>query len=142
MGTLTLADALRHSIGFEPFSRFAETAAQRATNFPPYNIEQTGEESYRLTLAVAGFTRDEVSITVKNRVLSIDACKAQEDTGTKSDFLPSFLHRGIALRDFTREFHLGEHVEVTAATLENGLLVLDLERRVPESAKPRLIAIS
>jgi molecular chaperone IbpA len=135
MNALTLTDALRHSIGLDPFARFAEQAASRTTNYPPYNIEQYDEDRYLLTLAVAGFSRDDVIVTLKDRTLTVTGTKPQvEDHRT-------FLHRGIATRDFVRQFHLGEHVEVTEAQLDSGILVIALDRRVPETAKPKVIPI-
>lgn len=135
MTTLTLADALRHSIGFDPLARFAEASASRATNYPPYNVERISDHGYRVTLAVAGFAREEISIMVKDRMLTVIGTKTPEKEER------SYLHRGIALRDFSRQFALGEHVEVFGASLDNGLLVLDLERQLPEAAKPKVIAI-
>lgn len=129
---LTLADALvRNTIGFDAFQRFAETA----TNYPPHNIEQVGADLYRLTLAVAGFSRSEIEVIVQHGVLTVQGNKRQQDPA------PQYLHRGIAFRDFTRQFKLGEHVEVVNASLDDGLLVIDLERKMPEAQKPRKISI-
>lgn len=109
-------------LGFERLEQLLErTAKSGGDGYPPYNIEDTGEDSLRITLAVAGFSRDELNVTVEDRQLVIRG--KQSDAGDRN-----FLHRGIAARQFQRAFVLAEGIEVTAATLENGLLSIDLER--------------
>ena len=123
---------IRNFIGFEPLVRFSESLSE--SNFPPHNIEQIDENKYRLTLAIAGYAKEDVSISAKGGLLTI--------TGSKDTETREYLYRGIALRDFTRTFRIGEHVEVIDATLENGLLVVNLERSVPEEEKAKIIAIT
>ncbi|MET0432350.1 MAG: Hsp20 family protein [Hyphomicrobium sp.] len=119
-----LFQALDRSVGFDSES-----------TYPPYNIERTGENAYRITLAVAGFGQDELKIEVKEQTLLIAGEKAAEVESK------SYLHRGIAARAFERRFQLADHVDVTGAKFENGLLHVDLVRNIPESKKPRTIAI-
>jgi HSP20 family molecular chaperone IbpA len=114
-------------LGFEELERLAERAAKSAgDSYPPFNIEQTGERAYRITLAVAGFRDSDLSITVEDRQLII------RGRGPEADPTRVFLHRGIAARHFQRAFVLADGVEVTGATLENGLLHVDLARAEPE----------
>jgi molecular chaperone IbpA len=103
--------------------------------FPPYNIERMGESQYRITMAVAGFSQDDIKIEVKEQSLTIKGEKKPEDKERQ------FLHRGIATRAFERRFQLADHVEVTGADMKDGLLHVDLVRNVPERLKPRTIAI-
>lgn len=103
--------------------------------YPPYNIERRGENQYRISMAVAGFTRDELQVDVKESTLSIRGEKKAEDKSAE------YLHRGIAQRGFERRFQLADHVEVTGADLVDGLLHIDLVRDLPESMKPRTIEI-
>ena len=107
-----------------------------ANTYPPYNIERLGENDYRITMAVAGFTADELKVDVKEQTLTVRGEKKAEDKERQ------FLHRGIAARAFERRFQLADHVEVKAAILKNGLLHIDLKRNVPEELKPRKIAIT
>ena len=107
-----------------------------APSYPPYNIERTGEHEYRITMAVAGFTADELNIEVKNNALTVSGKKAEREDKQE------FLHQGIAARNFERRFQLADHVEVTGAEMENGLLHVDLKREIPEAMKPRTIAIN
>jgi molecular chaperone IbpA len=106
-----------------------------ADNYPPYNIAKTGDETYRITLAVAGFTADELSITSQPNLLVVTGKKAERQDGS------SYLYQGIAGRPFERRFNLAEHVKVTGARLENGLLIIELVHEVPEEMKPRRIPI-
>lgn len=116
-------------LGFEPLDRLVErTAKAGADGYPPYNIEQRGTDEYRITLAVAGFGEDDISITVENNHLVVRGRGPEEADGR------TFLHRGIAARQFQRSFVLAEQVEVSGATLENGLLHIDLVRRPMETA--------
>ncbi len=114
-------------LGFEQLERLVErTAKTAAEGYPPFNIERTGDNAYRITLAVAGFREGDLSITVEDRQLVIRGRQDEADDGRV------FLHRGIASRQFQRSFVMAEGVEVAGATLENGLLHVDLRRAVPE----------
>lgn len=126
MSKLTLG-SYPHMLGFEQLERLLERTAKSGNEgYPPFNIEQTSDHSYRITLAVAGFAEDELSITVENRQLVIRGKQSDDDAGRV------FLHRGIAARQFQRSFVLAEGVEVGAATMENGLLHVDLDRAIPD----------
>ncbi len=115
-------------LGFEELDRLVERTMKSGTdNYPPFNIEQRGEDAYRITLAVAGFGEADLSITVEERQLILRGRRGEEEDGR------DFLHRGIAARPFERRFVLEEHLEVDGATLENGLLHIDLVRRKPEA---------
>jgi HSP20 family molecular chaperone IbpA len=115
-------------LGFDQLERLVErTAKADANGYPPYNIEQSGENAYRITLAVAGFAEDDLSITLENRQLMIRG--KQAEAGAER----VFLHRGIAARQFQRSFVLAEGVEVAGASMEHGLLHIDLHRAVPDS---------
>ena len=104
--------------------------------YPPYNIEKVGEDAYRLTMAVAGFSRDEIEMVVQENTLFITGKAQKEDENGR------YLHRGIARRAFERRFSLADHIKVTGASLDNGLLHVDLVREVPEAMKPRTIKIT
>ncbi len=124
----------RSTVGFDRLFELLESADVRE-GYPPYNIERADENHYRVTVAVAGFGENDLSIEVKDGVLTV--------TGKREDAQrASYLHQGIAGRAFERSFQLAEHVEVRGARLENGLLHIDLERVVPEEKKPRKIAIN
>ncbi len=123
-------------LGFEQLDRLVERSARSGTEgYPPYNIEQTSETGYRITLAVAGFREEDLAITVENSQLTIRGRQADEAEGRV------YLHRGIAARQFQRSFVLAEGVEVAGAALENGLLHIDLHRATPETVV-RTIAIN
>lgn len=122
-------------LGFEQLERLVERTAKTAEGYPPFNIEATSEHAYRITLAVAGFREDDLSITVEDRQLVIRGRQA-DDTGERV-----FLHRGIAARAFQRSFVLADGVEVAGASMEHGLLHIDLRRSVPETVV-QTIAIS
>ena len=126
----------RSAIGFDRLMDLLQNTAQSelTDNYPPYNIEKTGEDSYRITMAVAGFTSEEISITAQHNLLLVAGAKQGEE-----DRL--YLHRGIAARGFERRFELADFVKVAGANLENGLLAIDLTREVPEEMKPRRIEI-
>ena len=129
----------RSTIGFDRLARLVDSATRvdkSALSYPPYNIEMTGEDSYRLTMAVAGFGRGEIDITVHENTLIVTGKAQNEDENGR------YLHRGIARRAFERRFSLADHIKVTGASLDNGLLHVDLVREVPEAMKPRTIAIS
>jgi molecular chaperone IbpA len=132
-----LSPLYRSTIGFDRLATMLEGVAglEGDGGFPPYNIERTGESSYRISMAVAGFAREDIAVEVKETTLTVRGARKEEDKGRV------FLHRGIASRAFERRFQLADHVEVAGADLEHGLLHIDLERRVPERLKPRTIAI-
>jgi molecular chaperone IbpA len=126
----------RTAIGFDRlFDLVENTNASNAGGFPPYNIEQGKENQYRITMAVAGFSQDEVDITQQKNSLTVAGKKHSRNQDTK------FLYQGIAERDFERKFHLDDHIKVTGAEMENGMLHIDLVREVPEEEKPRRIEI-
>lgn len=126
----------RSTVGFDRLIGLLESASEQG--YPPYNIERSDENNYRVSLAVAGFAEKDLSVDVKDRVLTITG-KREAETADKPAGL---LYQGIAGRSFERSFQLAEHVEVKAARLENGLLYVDLERIVPEEKKPRRIQIN
>jgi molecular chaperone IbpA len=127
----------RSSVGFDRVFDLLENATrvQAIDNWPPYDIARTGDDTYRITMAVAGFAQDELEISAQPNLLIVSAEKSDQANG-------EYLHRGIATRSFTRRFELADHVKVTGATLVNGLLTIELQREVPEALKPRRIAIS
>ena len=135
-----LSPLYRSTVGFDRMFSLLDNMAQPegAPTYPPYNIERTGENAYRITMAVAGFAEEDISIEVKENALSVRGQKAE----TEADAQREFLHQGIAARAFDRRFQLADHVEVKGASLENGLLHIDLEREIPEAMKARTIAIS
>tara|TARA_R110002020_G_scaffold64925_11_gene171876 strand:+ start:1996 stop:2463 length:468 start_codon:yes stop_codon:yes gene_type:complete len=130
----------RSTVGFDKLLTMLDSLApaEQAQTYPPYNIERTGDNTYRITMAVAGFGDDELSIEAREHVLTVKGEKADEKDAEGSEFL----YRGIAKRAFERRFQLADHVEVTGASLRNGLLHVDLVRELPEAMKPRRIAIS
>lgn len=131
----------RSTVGFDRLFDTLEAAARgeaSGTNYPPYDIERTGDDSYRITLAVAGFAEDEIELTAQQNLLVVSGKKA--DVAANDDDR-RYLHRGIATRAFERRFQLADHVRVTGASLTNGLLAVELVREVPEAMKPRKIAI-
>lgn len=130
----------RSTVGFDRLLTMLDSLAQpdQAQSYPPYNIERTGETTYRITMAVAGFDEAEISIEAREHALTVKGEKADEKAADGAEFL----YRGIAKRAFERRFQLAEHVEVTGASLRNGLLHIDLVREIPEAMKPRRIAIS
>jgi Molecular chaperone (small heat shock protein) len=137
MSSLNLNPLFRRSIGFDRFNDLFDYAMQSDTpNYPPYNIEKTAENSYRIVVATAGFTEDELSLNLENQVLSISGkpTEAQDTT-------VEFLHKGIARRTFKLSLRLDEHIEVQQALYENGLLTVDLQRIIPEEKLPRQIPI-
>jgi molecular chaperone IbpA len=134
-----LAPLYRSTVGFDRLFSMLDQAAggDASATYPPYNIERTGESAYRITLAVAGFAEADLKIETKDDTLSIRGSKEPGQEGAR----PEVLYQGIAARAFERRFQLADHVYVTGASLENGLLHVDLVREVPESAKPRQIPI-
>ena len=136
MNALNLTPLFRTAIGFDRLARLMDNAMSADVSYPPYNIEKTGEDSYRLTMAVAGFGPDEIEMTVKENTLQISGRAGKEDG--KSEVL----YRGIAGRAFERRFVLADHIVVDGAELQNGLLHVALKRVVPEALKPRRIPVS
>ena len=138
MRTFDFAPLYRSTVGFDRlFNMFDQLGGVEgaAPTYPPYNIERLSENEYRITMAVAGFGEDELKVDVKEQTLTIRGDKKAEDKERQ------FLHRGIAARTFERRFQLADHVFVRGASLENGLLHVDLEREIPEAMKPRQIPI-
>jgi molecular chaperone IbpA len=130
----------RSTVGFDRLFTMLDSLGQpeSAQTYPPYNIERTGEDSYRVSLAVAGFSEDEIDIESHRNVLTVKGEHKDSANGEGSEVI----YRGIAARSFERRFQLADHVEVTGAVLKNGLLHVDLKRNVPEELKPRKIAVS
>ena len=139
MRTIDLTPLYRSSVGFDRMASLLDAmASEVGSGYPPYNIEKTGDHDYRITLAVAGFTEDEISIETRDGELVIAGGK-NEEAKTVDD--TTMLYRGIAERSFQRRFKLADHVKATRASLENGLLHVDLVREVPEALKPRRLEI-
>lgn len=128
----------RNTVGFDRLFELLENTGRAAQNenYPPFNIERTGENDYQVTVAVAGFKPDEIDITAQQNLLIVTGSK-QSDSNDNRDFL----HMGIASRNFERRFQLADHIHVTAADMADGLLIITLVREVPEALKPRKIAI-
>ena len=140
MRTFDLSPLYRSTVGFDRMAGLMDQLMATDTaqpSYPPYNIEKTGDDAYRISIAVAGFGEADLNIEVKEGQLTVIAKKAEDKTKEK----PVFLHRGIAERGFERRFQLADHVHVSGAELVNGLLHVDLVREVPEALKPRTIAI-
>ncbi len=136
MTTFDFSPLFRSTIGFDRMARLFDALDRAEDNgYPPYNIEVTGKDAYRITMAVAGFGEDDVEVTAQENRLTIKG-KALPENGTK------FLHRGIARRAFERRFELADHIEVTGASLNHGVLYVDLVRELPEAMKPRVINIA
>ena len=140
MRTYDFTPLYRSAVGFDRLAGLLETAARTSqeTGWPPYNIETTGENAYRIEIAVAGFKPDQLNIEVKENLLTVTGRKTANDDAENER---NFLHRGLAERDFERRFQLADYVVVKAADLVNGLLSIDLERALPEALKPRRIEI-
>jgi molecular chaperone IbpA len=138
MRQFDLAPLYRNTVGFDRmFSMLDQLVGVEAPSYPPYNIERTGENAYRISVAVAGFSEADLSIEVKENTLAIRGDKATQDNERRE-----VLYQGIAARSFERRFQLADGVLVTGARLENGLLHVDLVREIPEAKKPRTIAIT
>ena len=136
MTTYDFSPLFRSTIGFDRLSRMMESAlTHEDSGYPPYNIEKTGNDAYRITMAVAGFGADDVTITVQENALVVSG--KQKGNGDAQ----RYLHRGIAGRSFERRFQLADFIKVTGASLENGLLHVELAREVPEAMKPRTIKV-
>ena len=141
MRNFDLSPLYRSTVGFDRFGSMLDqlmSGDTPAPSYPPYNIEKTGEDAYRISIAVAGFGEGDLNIEVKDQGLTVTAKKRE----VAEDEQPHYLHRGIAERGFERRFQLADHMKVTGAGLENGLLHIDLAREVPEALKPRTIAIT
>ncbi len=139
MRTFDLAPLYRSTVGFDRLFSMLDNVAgfDAGSSYPPYNIERTGENTYRITLAVAGFAENDISIEAKQNTLTIKGEKQAKTDEKKGEVL----YQGIAARAFERVFQLAEHVEVKGAALENGLLHVDLVRELPEAKKPRQVPI-
>ncbi|KAA0581607.1 Hsp20 family protein [Azospirillum sp. Sh1] len=137
MRSYDLSPLFRSTVGFDRLSRLLETATtgDESASYPPYNIEKLSEDSYRITMAVAGFGIDDLNIVAHQNSLTVTG-KAKKDEPTGQ-----FLYRGIAGRAFERRFQLADFIKVTSASLQNGLLHIELAREVPEAMKPRSIPI-
>jgi molecular chaperone IbpA len=139
MDRFDFSPLFRSTIGFDRLARMVDSATRveggSAVSYPPYNIETTGDDSYRLTMAVAGFAQDELDITVHENTLFVTGRAQQADESGR------YLHRGIARRAFERRFSLADHIKVVGASLVNGMLHVDLVHEVPEAAKPRKVQI-
>ncbi len=143
MRTLDFAPLYRSTVGFDRVASLLDnllSAPSEPQTYPPYNIEKTGEASYRITIAVAGFSAEEIAIESRDGALVVAASKARP-TG-EAQPQTAYLHRGIAERGFERRFQLADHVKAVGASLENGLLHVDLVREIPEALKPRRIEIA
>jgi len=140
MRNYDLTPLLRATVGFDRMFNMLDTATrldESAPSYPPYNIEKAGEDSYRIVMAVAGFGEADIEVTAKENSLVVTGKKDKAPEGSAE----RYLHRGIATRAFERRFDLADHIRVTAARLDNGLLHIELLRELPEAMKPRNIAI-
>src|SRR4051794_506815 len=135
--TFDFAPLWRSTIGFDHLAGLVDSALRQATedNYPPYNIERSGEDNYRITLAVACFGADDITVTAEQNALTIEGRKPDRTAG-------EFLYQGIAARLFRRIFNLADYVQVKQASFQDGLLIIDLVREVPEAMKPRRIQIA
>ncbi|MBA1158954.1 Hsp20 family protein [Microvirga mediterraneensis] len=135
--TFDLSPLYRSSVGYDRLLDMLDQVnrVEPMTNWPPYNIEKTGDDQYRITMAVAGFSPDEIELVQQENTLFVNGQKHPEPEGVQ------VLHRGIATRAFKQTFNLADHVKVTGASLENGLLTIELKREVPEELKPHRIEI-
>ena len=137
MRTIDFSPLYRSVVGFDRLASLLESAtSEAATGYPPYNIERTDENAYRIEMAVAGFRPEELNIEVKENLLTVQGRKTANDEGRR------YLHRGLAERSFERRFQLADYVVVTDAKLADGLLSISLKRELPEALKPRRIEIS
>jgi molecular chaperone IbpA len=138
MRTIDFSPLYRSAIGFDRLTQLFDAAgtSDAQPSYPPYNIELVGDDKYRITMAVAGFDRNEIEIETERDTLKVAGRKAKEDAGK------NYLHRGLAARNFAQRFQLADHVKVVGASLDNGLLNIDLVREIPEAMKPRKIVIT
>ena len=141
MRTIDFTPLYRSAVGFDRLARQLESAARTSqeNGWPPYNIETTGENEYRIEIAVAGFKPDELAIEAKENQLTVTGRKTANDDAAAQK---TYLHRGLAERDFERRFQLADYVVVSGASLDNGLLAISLKRELPEALKPRRIEIA
>lgn len=139
MRTIDLSPLYRSFIGFDHLATMIDAASrnEKQASYPPYNIELLAEDKYRITMAIAGFSKSDISIEVQENTLAVTGKKQAEKDAKEN----RFLHKGISERNFERKFQLGDHVKVLTADMENGLLHIDLERVIPEAMKPRKIEI-
>ncbi len=136
MRTYDFSPLFRSTIGFDRlFNVLDEVNRAAEETYPPYNIERLDENRFQISVALAGFTPDEITLTAEQNVLSLEGKKPEKEDKV-------FLHRGISTRNFKRQFTLADHVEVKGARFENGLLFVELQREIPEAMKPRRIAIN
>ncbi len=138
MRNFDFAPLYRTTVGFDHLSSLLDSVSRADSNaagYPPYNIERHDQDNYRITMAVAGFSEEELDIQTEKQTLTVKSNKSAESTER------NYLHQGIAARNFERRFQLADHIEVTGARLENGLLHIDLVREIPEAMKPKRIAI-
>jgi molecular chaperone IbpA len=135
MRTFDLTPLYRSAIGFDRLANLLEQRADAQPSYPPHNIELLSENNYRIVMAVAGFDRSEIEIVTERDALHVTGRKVKDEVQR------TFLHRGIAARDFEQRFQLANHVKVTTATFDNGMLTIDLVREVPEALKARKITI-
>ncbi len=137
MRTFDFSPLYRSTVGFDQLQSLLDSVTRDASQptYPPYNIERLGESDYRITMAVAGFAEQDLSIEVKQNVLTISGKRTEPEN-------TNYLYQGIAGRSFERRFQLADHVEVRGARLENGLLHVELVRQIPEQLKPRQVAIT
>jgi len=135
MRTYDFSPLYRSTVGFDRLFDLLDHAGRVETSWPPYNIEKLGETEYRITMAVAGFAPDEIELVQQQNSLFVSGQKRNSDEGSQ------YLHRGIATRSFKQTFNLADHVKVSGAKLEHGLLTIELVREVPEAMKPRRIEI-
>lgn len=140
MRTIDFSPLYRSFIGSDRLASLVESArlADSQSTFPPYNIELLGEDKYQISMAVAGFSRDEITLESRENTLTVTGEKPSDD----KDASRKFLHKGISQKNFSRRFQLGDHVKVSGAAMTDGLLHIQLERVVPESKKPRKIDIT
>lgn len=146
MRSYDLSPLMRTSVGFDRFDSLFDqmfTTANRDNGFPPYDIERLGEHDYRITMALAGYDQNDISIVLENGILTVKAQATPTDTDAKEgEEGTRYLHRGIARRAFEKRFHLDDTILVDGASFENGMLVIALRRELPERMKPRQIAIN
>jgi molecular chaperone IbpA len=137
MRTFDFTPLWRSTIGFDHLADLVDASLRQATDdhYPPYNIERSSEDHYRITLALAGFAQDDVSVTAEQNTLTIEGKKAEKDER-------DYLYQGIAARPFRRIFNLADYVQVKEASFKDGLLTIDLAREIPEAMKPRRVAIN
>jgi molecular chaperone IbpA len=138
MRTIDFSPLYRTVIGFDHMASLLDASMrsdQKRPTYPPYNIELTGEDKYRITMAIAGFEQSDLSIEVEGNTLTVVGQKAEEEEGKQ------YLYRGIAARNFERQFQLADHIKVNDASFKNGMLHIELEREIPDALKPRKIAI-